>query len=223
MTELELDWSELAFGSKKPLKDLRATFIAAPRELSAERFVQLIKEYLPQGNIVLGLSKEEYVLGLEGQPQFRTLKISTVQSVIDKVNASSAKHKLYTLSYAQRDVKFIFEKVEFKKVILINGSWYHAFHYGPEYYALAQKQIPYVMLSPFASEQEAQESAKRILPADGLPKKGLFTEREMLQLAQQAATCSFDYSGFQTAVTLGRKWDNKYKLLASAHNKVVPY
>jgi deoxycytidylate deaminase len=222
MPEYAFDWAELAFGNKKELKNLQAIFIAAPRELSAKRFKALLLRYLPQGNIVLGLAKEEYVLGLEGQPQFKTLKAEAVRSIIERTNAAPLPHKVYTLSYSQQDMVFVLEKSGFKKVLLINGSWYHAFHYKPEYYTLAQKQIPYEMLSPFADEQEAMDYAAGV-KLDALPQNGSFTELEMLQLASRAATHSFDYGGFQTAVSLGRKKGRVYELLATAHNKVVPY
>src|SRR6266550_1389526 len=99
----DFDWAELAFGSKKPINTLQAIFIAAPRELSAKRFAQLVKTYLPQGNIVLGLAKEDYVLGLEDQPQFKMLSAT----IVDKINHSNTKHNIYTLSYFQRDTRYI--------------------------------------------------------------------------------------------------------------------
>jgi deoxycytidylate deaminase len=145
-----------------------------------------------------------------------------VRSIIEKTNAARLPHKVYTLNYSQRDMIFVLEKSKFKKVLLINGSWYHAFHYRPEYYTLAQKQIPYEMLSPFADEQEAMEYTAGV-KLDALPQNGMFTELEMLQIARRAATYSFDYAGFQTAVSLGRKKGRAYELLATAHNKVVPY
>nr|AIA17187.1 Unknown Function [uncultured bacterium] len=115
------DWSELAFGSKKPVNSLKATFIAAPRELSATRFTQLVKEYLPKGNILLGFAKEEYVLGFEEQPQFRMLKAETVQSIIDKVNNSPSKYKIATLAYAQRDLLHVIKGLSIREVGA--GEW----------------------------------------------------------------------------------------------------
>jgi hypothetical protein len=74
---VNFDWNELAFGSKKTVNNLRATFIAAPREISAARFTQLVKEFLPKGNVVLGLAKEDHVSGFENQPQFKTLQANS--------------------------------------------------------------------------------------------------------------------------------------------------
>src|SRR6266446_7044888 len=130
----EFDWADLAFASKKPLKDLHAVFIAAPREVSEKRFVQMVKEYLPKGNVVLGLAKERFIDGLDGQPQFRTLRLSSsLQKIIDTIHTSASAHKIYTLHYFQREAKYILEKIDFQKVLLVNGSWHHAFHNREEY------------------------------------------------------------------------------------------
>jgi hypothetical protein len=79
---MDFDWNELAFASKKPLNALKATFIAAPRELSAARFTQLVKEYLPKGNIILGLAKEPFVLGFENHLGFRLWDLSGGRKVL---------------------------------------------------------------------------------------------------------------------------------------------
>jgi deoxycytidylate deaminase len=190
--------------------------------MSPRRFTQLVKEYLPQGNLLLGIANEDYVLGLEDQPQFKTLRLETVQTIIDKVNTSPHKHKIYTLRYSQRDAVFIYDKLDFAKVLLVNGSWYHAFHLRPEYYALAKRRTPFHMVTPFANEQEARDFANAVhLPS--LPTRGTFSEDEMLDIVAQAAKHSYDYGGLQAAVALGRKKGSSYELLATTHNKVVPY
>jgi deoxycytidylate deaminase len=215
------DWADLAFGSKKPLRDLKAIFIAAPRELSAKRFTQLAKTYLPAGNIVLGLAKEDYIAGFEGQPQFKTLRLSAVQSIIDKVNSAKTPHKIYTLSYFQRELPFLLEKLGLKKAIFINGSWHRSFHTRPEFYTLASQHIPYELISPFYDEAEARAYAART--EHPLPNpKGKFTDADMLSFAADAATRSFDHT-FQTGVALGRKVGTMYQFSAAACNNVVPY
>ena len=156
------DWSDIAFGSKKAVRNLKATFITAPRELSAERLIQLIKQFLPDGNIVLGISKEPYVSGFENQPQFRMLKLQDVQGTITKVNNAKLPAKVHILEYSQRELPFILEKLSFKRVILINGSWKYSFHTLPAFYELARQRIIPEYLSPFSDELEAQEYAKRL-------------------------------------------------------------
>jgi deoxycytidylate deaminase len=223
ITDYTFDWGELAFGSKKPLKDLNAIFIAAPREISTRRFAQLVKQYFPHGNLVLGLAKERFVDELEDQPQFRTYQMNDVlEDLITQVNGASPKRKIYVLNYFQRELKFILDKGNFSRVLLLNGSWYRAFHYRPEYYVLAQKQIPYELLSPFADEHEARALADAVVLPE-LSNEGVFTELEMLRVAGQAATHSFDYGGYQCGVALGRKAEAGYELLVTAHNRVVPF
>jgi deoxycytidylate deaminase len=219
---MNFDWSDLAFGSKKPVKELHAIFITAPREISAARFTQIIKDYLPKGNLVLGISKEDYVLGLESQPQFKMLRPGAVQSIIDKVNTSPSKHKIYTLKYSQRDITHVLEKLNFKNVLLVNGSWYTAFHFRPEYHTLVQNNIPFEKISPFKDEQEAHDYEDSLDIPEKTP-SGHYSDIDMLNIANQVAKRSFDYGGFQTGVALGRKKGDKYKLVATAFNAVVPY
>lgn len=216
------DWSDLAFASKKPLKDLKAIFIAAPREISSKRFTQLIKEYLPQGNIILGIAKEEFIHELEDQPQFKTLTLEAVAPFVKKVNAAGLKHTVTILQYSQRDLPFILEKLEVKKALFINGSWYHAFHLRPEYYQLAKQKVEYELISPFVSEAEAKAYAATV-QLSALPAGGLYSEEKMLHLGLEASQHSFAYSEHQTGLSVGRKKAKKYELLELAHNSVVPY
>lgn len=218
---MNFDWNELAFGSKKPVNSLKATFIAAPREISPERFIQLVKTYLPKGNILLGLAKEPFVLGLKDQPQFRMLQHKTVRDVIDKVNNSHSRSKIATLMYAQRDLVHAIKGLSLRQVVLINGSWKYSFHTQAPFYALVQKGIPYQLVSPFADEAEARQYAAKVkLPA--VAEEGYFDEAQMLDIAARIAAHSFDHT-FQTGVALGRKKGRKYELLARTFNKVVPY
>ena len=222
---MNFDWNDLAFASKKPLNNLHAIFIAAPREISGERFRELVKQYLPKGNIVLGLAKEAFVDGFDGQPQFRMLQLPAVQKIIDTVNAKSPQHKIYTLAYFQRDTKYIFEQVDFAHIALVRGSWKYSFHTQAPYYVLARRGVAPEMVSPFTSEAEARAAEdiymKQIAAAHPL-RPGRLAEQEMMQLAGEAAAYSFDYS-FQTGAALGKKTGPRYELLAWAYNKVVPF
>lgn len=232
--EYSFDWAELVFKSKKPLSELKATFIAAPRQISTARFTQLLKEYLPKGNIILGVSKEGYVDGFEDQPQFAMLQQSAVQGLIDKVNASSS-NKIYTLSYLQRELSFIIEKITISRAVFINGSWKQSFHTLPIYYALVSKQLPYQLVSPFASEDEARayeaNTDAAIVEAIHIPlinsdsKSALseaLSDEAVMQLSDVVAKQSYDHT-FQTGTVLAKKVDAGYTPLASAFNKVLPY
>jgi deoxycytidylate deaminase len=230
MTDYSFDWADLAFGSKKPVNELKAIFIAAPRELSAQRFTQLIKEYLPQGNIVLGIAKELYVDDFDDQPQFKTLQVKQMQGIIDKVNAAPvAPHAIYTLHYLQRETPYLLQKLHFKKVVFVNGSWHRSLHLRPEYYILANNHTPYETVSPFANEQEAKNYAKKCdvagakMLADYQAGIKTYTDAALVQLVKKAATLSFDYT-HQTGVALAKKrGDGTHKLLTTAFNRVVPY
>nr|AIA14536.1 Cytidine and deoxycytidylate deaminase zinc-binding region [uncultured bacterium] len=223
-----LDWADLAFGSKKPLRELHATIIVAPREISDARFRQLIATYLPKGNLVLGIAKEPYIDGFKGQPQFRTLQLDDVASTIAKVNASGkAKYRIYTLAYNQRDLPYILEKIPFQRTVLVNGSWKQTFHTLPAYYVLAAQGTPIDMVSPFASEQEARSYETRVLSeitAQHTFAVKNYSAEDMLALAGEAAQFSFDYS-HQTGVTLGKlqPGGKTFKLVSWAYNRIVPF
>lgn len=221
MGAMTFDWQDLAFGSKKQISSLKAVFIPAPREMSVKRFTQLVKTYLPEGNIILGLAKEPYIDGFSGQPQFKTLQYASVASVVNKVAKSGGKHQIYTLHYLQRELPFILEKLVVKMVVLVNGSWQHVFHASPAYYCLMKRGIPYQLVSPFCDEAEAKDYEKSHGNHMAI-KPALYTDEEMMMLADDAATESYDYT-FQLGVTLGKKNGSKYRYLLSAFNRVVPY
>lgn len=224
MTEkkYDIDWSKLAFGNKKSVKDLHATFISAPREMSSKRFIQLVKEYLPQGNIIVGLAKEEYIDGFDGQPQFRTLQKKDIADVIFKVSNSDSRYKIYTLTYHQREAKYILRELTFKQVIFINGSWLHAFHTRNEFYELTRKSMPFKLVSPFASEDEARNHEAAVDVAVNNPKDKSYTTDELFGLVATVAKQSYDYM-FQAGAVIAKGNNNGYQVLITSYNKVVPY
>jgi deoxycytidylate deaminase len=232
MSEFDFDWSQLAFSSKKALPASHSVFISASRELSQKRFAELIKTYLPKNPIIIGIAKDDFVLGFEDQPQFRMLKQADIQALINKVNISASKHKIYTLHYFQRETPYILEAFHFKKALFVNGSWKYTFHTRPVYYMLINQKIDYERISPFSSAQEAQLAARTYATELAKQHKDLagrtgavLDESSMLMCSTEASLFSFDHS-FQTGVALGSKVKGKsrsYRLLATACNKVVPY
>ena len=222
LTTFDFDWDDLAFASKKPLTSLRAIFIAAPRSLSKRRIVQLIKTYLPAGNILWGIAKEPHIAGFEGQPQFTTLQAAELQDTATKVNKASPNHRIFTLSYHQRDLTALLPKIGCKQAIFVNGSWARSFHLRAEYYTLVNQAIPFQLISPFADEAEAMTYAA-ITPLISPPANDTLTAPEMLAAAATAAKQSYDTS-HQTGVSLGRPiGDGRYELVLTSFNKVVPY
>jgi deoxycytidylate deaminase len=115
----------------------------------------------------------------------------------------------------------LLEKLKFKEVFFINGSWKNLFHHSPAYYTLVSTNIRHQLLSPFASEQEAKAYEKKVMkPEEKI--YGLFSRDQMLELADEIAKRSFDYV-YQTGLTLGKKKGAKYHFLAQSFNKVIPY
>lgn len=221
----DFDWNDFAFASKKPIRELNATFIAAPRQLTKKRFAQLVKRYLPQGNIIVGVAKEAFVLGFDDQPQFTMLRLEDIAEVITKVNESPSPYKIYTLSYYQREQTHLFEKELFKRAVFVNGSWKLMFHTSPTFYALAKLGLPYERVSPFADEVEALDYEARAdaeIAKNAVKPQGVVTATEMLNAAFEASKGSYDHT-YQTGVALGKAAGDGYSLLATAFNKVVPY
>ncbi len=219
------DWADLAFGSKKPLSSLKATFITMTREISEARFKEILKQYILRGPVVLGFPKEAYVDGFELQSQFKTARYETFASIIEQANARLT-HKTYILHYAQKDLVHILPKLHVKHAVFMRGSWLHTFHTTPIYYTLMQNNISYDLISPFTDEPEAKQYAKRlqkkISQATALPETIPVDERVVQEYLKVVASRSFDYS-FQTGLLLLRKQKDSYEVLTSAHNKVVPF
>jgi deoxycytidylate deaminase len=208
----EFDWADIKI------------FIAAPRELSTRRFTEIVKHYLPKGNIVLGVSEEPYVVGFENQPQFKMLEKATVQPVIDRVAQSASPHKVYLLSYAQSDLPKIVKNLgASQRILLVNGSWKYAFHNSESYKVLAANKVPIKFISPFVDEDEAKAYQESHEPFIDLPPRGtLLSEQDVFAAAEKASQQSFDYS-FQTGAALAKKHDGNYEIIATAFNKVIPY
>lgn len=206
------DWSDIKI------------FIAAPREMSAKRFTEIVKHYLPKGNIVLGISKEEYVVGFEGQPQFTMLKQGTVQPIIEKIMNSPSPNKIYPYVYSQGDLGSVVNNLRAgQRVLLVNGSWLYAFHNSAVYKLLTENNIPIKFISPFCDEKEAQEYEVLHEPVVDLPQFGDRLDAEsMFAAADNAAKQSYDYS-FQTGASLGRYGGTFYEFIMTTFNRVIPY
>lgn len=223
-----LRWSDIAFSNKREIKQLKATFILAPRKISVARFKQILKYYLPMGNILLGISQEEFVLGLEDQPHFKMLRLSEIEHIIDQVNHSSSPYKIRTITYAQREASFLIEKLGITRIALVNGSWKFGFHHSSLFYRISKLGIPFEYISAFTDQREAL-TAETALKAEisehfALPERGSrLTEHAMIQAADTAGRHSFDYN-FQIGASLGtRTPDGTYIFEKAIHNKIVPY
>lgn len=243
-------WSDLAFGDKKPINRLNATFLAAPRELSKRRFTEIVKQFLPTNNLVVGIADEDYILGFENQAQFKTLRLPAIKAIVDKVNSSASRHKIYVLHYSQRDLPYLADKLRFREILFVNGSWKLMFHIQPIYYKLTAQQTPFQLISPFCDEAEAKDFYQRTDPVitseldRKLTAQPVWSEYQLLTLVEAVASQSYDYS-FQTGAILAQKIltakpaesrpDNTnkasnqsnqpatYRIMSTGFNRVVPF
>ncbi len=199
-------------------------FIVAPREMSVRRLTEIVKHYLPKGNIVLGISKEPYVVGFEGQPQFKMLERETVQPIVDKIDTSSSPYKVKVFEYSQKDLASIVGGLTYsQRVLLVNGSWQYTFHNSEAYKALMANNVPVKFISPFVDENEAHEYEKTHQVSVELPSVGsVLKDSELFTLVERVAKRSYDYS-FQVGAVLARKMSDDYEFIAATHNKVIPY
>lgn len=218
--EVVYDWSDIAFGSKRPLKGV-ATFVLAPRSVTDSRLSEIVKAYLPTGDVVFGVAKEKYVAGFEGQLAFRTLPAEPAEALARKVAAANVQHKLYILRYFQREVDYIVDKLQPKRAVLVNGSWHRAFHTRSTYYVLAKLGVPLEYISPFSDENEAENYVSQFPPV--VPSAGAAgDEKTMLMLAQVTARNSFDTT-YQTGCILAKPHYKGYEVVTSGCNRVIPY
>jgi len=223
MIKFEYRWSDIVFGNKNSLKDLDAIFIAAPREMSIARITQLLKKYLPISNIIIGCATELYIDSFDGQPQFKTLQSDGVKDIARKVNNSASPHKITILHYSQSDFVHILNKIKFRLVLLVNGSWHNSFHTRPEYHVLVSKNTRFELISPFTDENEAIQYADNFKVSSLTNIIGSkLTELEMIQAANKISANSFD-NAHQTGLSVGKKINGKYKLVMTSYNLVVPY
>ncbi len=213
------DWADLAF-AKNPFKGSSMTFIMAPRAISEERIKQLIKSYLPKGDVVLGIAKEQYIDGFSNQPQFKTLEEKTVTSLVQKVNGRSP-HQLHILRYFQREADYIIEKSHFGLVVGVRGSWQRAFQHRPTFYALHKSHTPYELVSPFANIEEMQAEADEFANRSfELPE--YVDDAEAFEVVRELAAWSYDYTG-QVGALVAEKDGSRYRVIGGSFNKVVPY
>ncbi len=221
-SDLSFDWLDYDADMKRIFRALKPTFIVAPRELSQARLTQLLKTYLPKGNVLIGIAREHYVLGFENQPQFKVLTESDVEYLAGKVATSGSPHLLYILTYSQREEVDVLRAVKPKHAVVVRGSYQYVFHRRPLYHVLNEKRIPFDLVTPFRDEAEAKTYLAHVAPQ--LPKIKLIPggETDMLELAHKAAANSFDYS-LQVGCVVAAKKISRYHPLVAADNSVVPY
>lgn len=216
----ELRWSNFSEDTKASLRASKAVFVMAPREMSDERLVQLVKENLSKGNVIFGVAEEEFVDGFSGQAHFRTEPLEPVLRLAELIEKAKLAHTLQILVYPQKDVNEVIRAVRPRRVVVVRGSYWHVFHRRTTYELLQKRGIPFEYVSPFTNEDEAKSYADAVPQEDISHAHG--NEELMLDRVDDIAKYSFDYS-FQTGAVLAEKAGAEYKLILAACNEVVPY
>lgn len=221
MTIKTYKWSEIAFG-KKPegIKDKPFTFIHISRDISEARILELFKEYISTSNILWGIAEEKYIDGFDGQIQFETLKESSFNSLVEKLKKANIGRELMFIKYNQRDIKYILETLKPSLNILINGSWQYVFHQTPLFSTLVKNDLKYKLVSAFVDEKEAREYEKKVKKVIDKTTKLPTTLKESgyIDALTTVSKRSFDHS-FQVGSILLKG----NKVIASAHNEIVPF
>lgn len=218
--KLAYTWTDFSANDKAYLRSLKATFVMAPREISEARVRQLVKETLPKGNVVFGVSDSEYVEGFEDQQQFRALHEDAVLKLAEVVERAGSKHRLYVLYYPAAETDNVIRAVRPHSVVVVRGSYLHVFHRRSTYALLNKRGISFDLVSPFIDEAEAKRYLQKFTQGPTLRSSG--SEKEMLANVREISKQSFDYS-FQTGVVLADKMESGYSLIDAACNEVVPY
>lgn len=219
---MKFDWNEIVFKDKSELKAKNYIFIVGFREVSSKRLLEFVRTYLPKYNVLIGVLKEDYLEGFEGQPQFKTMSKSKLNKFVEKLNSSKLQNSLDLIEYFQRDTAVIISKLKPSQVILVNGSWSKTFHLRPEFFELVKNNIKYKFVSPFSTEEEAKEYAinmeSTINNLIELDFKKEFTDKELMQLVKSVSKKSFDWT-----YQIGALLVNNNKVVLSTYNKTLPY
>lgn len=195
----------------------------APRSVSPKRLTQLIKHHLENSAVIVGISRELFVAGLEQQPQFAMTSIKTAESVAKGIQRAKPNHELSIVNYRQEEVNEVIRLIRPNKLIAVRGSYYHTFHQQPTYEFLVKKHIPYELVSPFTDEEEAIQYLDKLTPELPIIDQIKGDERAMLKASEEVAKRSFDYS-YQTGAILAKQSDDgSYDIIDGAANDVVPF
>ncbi|NCU29934.1 hypothetical protein EOM60_05015 [Candidatus Saccharibacteria bacterium] len=219
----DFDYRLLSGENKTHFREQQAVFIMAPRSISPKRLSQLIKSYLNDSAVIVGISKEPFITGLELQPQFAMMPLRTTKSIVNRIQRTKPNNQLSIVSYHQVEITEVLRLIRPNKLVAVRGSYYHAFHLLPTYEFLTKRHIPYELVSPFTDENEAIEYLNKTTPELPIIDMIRGDERAMLKASDEVAKRSFDYS-YQTGAILAEQTeDGSYDIIDGASNDVVPY
>lgn len=211
---------------RRYLRSLEPIFILASREMSPLRIKSLVKEILPQANMVIGIAEEPFIAGFSGQPQFRSLTLDAVNPIAKQVIAAKNGRRVVALTYPQAATDDVLRKLKPQKVLVVRGSYQYVFHRRSTWHVLQEMAIPFTYISPFNDETEARsyEAFTANELANNLPILTMrsSSQKEMLTLAQKAGQFSYDYS-FQTGCVIAERTEEGYRPNIVTFNAVIPF
>jgi len=241
-----VDWNKISEKQKKEISKDKPIFICGPRDISEKRILQLTKQLtkppspeLGRGRsgvvvpaLLWGCLKDEYIPEMKGE-QFRSLNVDKLNKALREI-PDQVRNDIIIFHYYQRDWIYILKELDFKAIILINGSWHRMIHVRPEFWEIVNKKTPYKLVSAFVNEEEAKKKFsifnsqfsnkkfKNLKLKIKNSKKDLFTIEQLMQISLDAASHSWDWV-FQTGCALAKENNKGYEFLLSSHNTVVPY
>lgn len=211
------DWNNLSERRKQELAKTLPIFVVGAREMSAARILDLANQLSTKSSVLWGCLKDEFIPGLEGSPQFRSLDVADLEKTLANIDNNIA-----ILQYYQRDWGFINQELKFRAVIFINGSWHKMLHLRPEFWQVERQKYPYKLVSPFASEEEAIAYSKS--KSFELKKLGQYSaskkynDEALMKLSLEVGKRSYD-NMTQVGVVIAKNG----KVMVTTHNVVMPY
>ena len=217
-----LDWNKLNQEKKKEIsKKENLVFLAGSREMSKEKIKSLVEKYAEEGSYFLfGVLKESFIPELEFE-QFKTLKLKEVEKVVEGLGEIGL-GKVRIIEHRHEDLSYLISELKPKKVIFVNGSYKRAIHLRDEYWRALDAGAEIKIEKAFLDEKEARNFDKKIKRRKNykikIDKYKIYTDKELLELADEVSKRSFEWT-WPVGAVLARK--GKPKILA--HNVVIPF
>ncbi len=217
-----LDWNKLSPDKKKSVAGKKnLVFISGGREMSEQRVKNLIEKYgTDQNYLLFGVLKNPFIPEMEF-PQFKSLEMKVVSKVIDSIGEIGM-GKIRILNHRHEDIQYAILELKPKKVVFINGSSKRAIHLLTEFWKAMEIGAQIIMESPFMDEEEGLRYERKVKRNKAykvkIDKFKIYTEKEMLALAEKTSVRSFDWI-FPNGAVLAENG----KPVILAHNAVLPF
>lgn len=213
-------WEKLNNSQKKLLAKQQAILILGSRELNELRIINLASKLANKKQLIFACIKEKYIAGFENCPQFASLSLKKLSQTLSQLPTHLQK-KITILEYPQNYAKYLIRELNPSVVIVVRGSYQHAFHYTPLFYEIIKHNLKYKLISPFASKKEAlayEKQIKQKLTPLNTKTRQKYSDKKLMNFTRHIAKQSFDYT-FQTGAVLAKNG----QFLLAACNRVMPY